>query len=104
MAIINHKGESVTLDLSRCYPASPNQRAIEATCADGEPWATFTVCLPKANLEADQTILDTNDYPEIVDILGLAGLIVETGVFIPSGFCRYPVVTFTDKAKDLYSS
>lgn len=63
-----------------------------------EPWCDLTVNLPGQELKDKQALLDTNNCPPvIIDILFDKGFIRDTGIMMPSGFCIYPLVEFTEE-------
>lgn len=69
-----------------------NSTAIEIwNRYDGEI-ARITVCIPGSNLAEDETVLDTNNCPWVVDFIKKYGLGEETGRTVRSGYCEYPVV------------
>ncbi len=94
--IVHHDGTDVRLDISLIYPNNKTQRCIQAWTDDG-PWATFTVCIPGVSLKSGQTILDTNNEPEILGVLESAGIVKDTGIKAASGYCEYPVVELTSE-------
>lgn len=56
---------------------------------DGMPFATITVNL--CDLPENLACIDTNNCPWAEDFIKEYDLGKNTGVVIPSGFCKYPV-------------
>ena len=62
------------------------------------PYCDVTVNLPEMELEPNYAFLDTNNCPKvIIEWLYNNGYIVDTGLMMPSGFCVYPLVEFTEE-------
>jgi len=97
LIVINDEGTSVTLSFNRTYPYNEKQRAIEGYTSEGEYWCVYSVFISGVKLEADQTILDTNNCPQILETLEEKGVVTRTGMIATSGFCQYPIVAFTDR-------
>lgn len=93
--IIKHAGADVTLDFDCVYPGPNRQRFIQSW-VDDEPWAIFTVGIPDIHLSENQTILDTNNEPELLGILIDAGIAHDTGSRAVGLHCEYPIVEFTE--------
>ncbi len=74
------------------YKYSPKQPRIEAVCQGGEPYASVTVCIPEVELGEYETILDTNNLPDSLDVLVKSNCVVDTGKTVDSGYCEYPIV------------
>lgn len=78
--------------------------AVMANNDDGSPYGVATVYLEgqSENLPRDCAFVDTNNWPDVVELLekeGLAEEIEEAGV---SGFCVYPAMKFNlDRIKEL---
>ncbi len=94
---IDDEGTEVKLSFSRMYPHNRAQRAIEGFTSDGEHWGVYTVYIADAALKPNHTILDTNNCPEILEVLEQAGVVNRTGIMAASGYCEYPIVAFTDR-------
>ncbi len=94
--VIDDEGTKVKLSFARTYPHNREQRVIESFTSDGEHWGVYSVYITDVDLKPNQTILDTNNCPEILEILEQEGVVCRTGVMATSGYCEYPVVTFTD--------
>ncbi len=102
MSHVSYLGYDLVVERVR-YPSN-NQIAIQLVAADsklnrnhsvngGEPIATATVCLPHAELAADETVI--KNYSEntgILDWLIDAGIVKNTGRLIDGGFNSLPVV------------
>lgn len=58
------------------------------------PIANLTVCLDDKSLGPDEAYLDTNNFPEGLDLIEKYGLGEMTGKWKASGFCRFPAVKF----------
>ena len=89
---IEFRGNKLTLKFVN-YSAN-NQIAIQGwqNINDAAPYAVFTRCFPDSDLKPDETALDTNNCPEILEILKDTGIVEETDEEILSGYCVYPVV------------
>ena len=99
--IIEHNGEKVSLGFEAIYEENEGQVCIQAyTVNGGEDWATFTVCIPNYPLKRDYTVLDTNNYPEILGILIEAGVVEDSGYRAKSGFCEYAVVKIVNQCNE----
>lgn len=62
------------------------------------PWGDLTVNLVRSSLEPNEAFLDTNNCaPEIITELKRKGCIKDTGLEMPSGFCMYPLVEFSEE-------
>ena len=79
--------------------------AVMANNDDGSPYGVATVYLEgqSENLPRDCAFVDTNNWPDVVELLEKEGLAEEmedeAGV---SGFCVYPAMKFNlDKIKEL---
>ena len=64
--------------------------AIQAWNLEEGPIATLTVCLDDNSLGENETYLDTNNCPWVVDFIQKYGLGELTGKMRPSGYCLYP--------------
>lgn len=96
MAVINFESYGETYELSfkiSSYETYGNLAIIVMSKdKDGfiEPYAHLTtnICpLEKDNLAC----IDTNNFPEAIDIIEKYKLGTFTGMRIPSGYCEYPV-------------
>lgn len=68
--------------------------AIEAWNVKDGPVAVLTVCLNDKSLNVvNETYLDTNNCPWVVDFMESNGLAERTGKVAKSGYCTYPVVS-----------
>lgn len=79
--------------------------AVMANNDDGSPYGVATVYLEgqSENLPRDCAFVDTNNWPDVIEVLEAAGLAEEledeAGV---SGFCVYPAMKFNlDKISEL---
>ena len=79
--------------------------AVMANNDDGSPYGVATVYLEgqSENLPRDCAFVDTNNWPDVVELLEKEGLAEEledeAGV---SGFCVYPAMKFNlDRIKEL---
>lgn len=79
--------------------------AVMANNDDGSPYGVATVYLEgqSENLPRDCAFVDTNNWPDVIEVLEAAGLAEEledeAGV---SGFCIYPAMKFNlDKIREL---
>lgn len=74
-----------------------NNLAIEIVCwneEDGtEPFASLTVNT-QTILPANQAAVDTNNFPEAIQLIEEYRLGVPTGEYVYSGYCRYPIYEF----------
>lgn len=69
--------------------------AINVITTEGEPWQMLTVNIGK--LPYGYACLDTNNtYSDIIEVLEEKGLIKSEGIYVPSGFCSYPVYHLSD--------
>ncbi|HMT03708.1 MAG TPA: DUF4313 domain-containing protein [Burkholderiales bacterium] len=72
---------------------SNNRIAIVATDSlDGLPYCKATVNLVDASVNENETFLDTNNVPTILEDLIKANVVSEPIEFVQSGFCIYPKV------------
>ncbi len=69
-----------------------NSIYIEAYNIEDGPIATLTVCLNDKSLGEDETYLDTNNCPWVLDFVEEYGLATPTGEYRRSGYCIYPKV------------
>lgn len=58
------------------------------------PIATLTVCLCDNHLKGNESYVDTNNCPWVIDFLEEKGLAIFTGKVKSSGFCVYPAMEF----------
>jgi len=66
-----------------------------------EPWCDLTVNLPGMDCEENTAFLDINGCnPEIIAELHDKGYIQDTDIRVPSGYCSYPLVTFSQEFLD----
>ena len=74
-----------------------NNLAIEIICwneEDGyEPFAMLTVNT-QTKLPANQAAVDTNNFPEAIQLIEEYRLGIPTGDYVYSGYCKYPVYEF----------
>ena len=74
-----------------------NNLAIQLLCLDEEdflePFATLTVNTQTV-LPANQAAVDTNNFPEAIQLIEEYRLGIPTGDYVYSGYCRYPVYEF----------
>ncbi|MBE1299725.1 MAG: DUF4313 domain-containing protein [Alteromonadaceae bacterium] len=89
---IQHHNNVVNVSFFRGYSYAAEQIAIKAELESGEPWAVYSKCIPDADLGHDETILDTNNMPEIVSILEKESLVKDTGRKVRSGYCEFSIV------------
>jgi len=89
MKSIDYDGETLWLDFSQSY--TNGQPAILLQCADGEPYAKATTCTGEVLLEGE-TILDTNNLNNILEILIDEGIVSSPTGLSLSGWCTYPIV------------
>ena len=72
--------------------------AVMAYTDEYEPYATITKNLPESNnLRGNEAYLDTNNVGTLVSAMVNAGYIDIADTAALSGFCVYPLGTFTDK-------
>ena len=88
---ITLNGQTVNLFISRRYPHAPRQTSIEAFCVDGEPYGALTKFVHNANLSENETVIDTNNVKEALDVLVEKKIVEFTGRTVTSGHCQYPV-------------
>jgi len=66
-----------------------------------EPWCDLTVNLPGMDCEENTAFLDINGCnPEIIAELHKKEYIQDMGVIVPSGYCSYPLVQFSQEFLD----
>ena len=58
---------------------------------DGGPYVTMTVNLPNYSLLEGDVILDTNNFPEVIELMEKYNLGKWTNNMAFSGFCAYPI-------------
>lgn len=58
------------------------------------PIATLTVCLCDNRLKENESYVDTNNCPWVVDFLEGKGIAKLSDKIKPSGFCVYPAMEF----------
>lgn len=58
------------------------------------PVATLTVCLCDNHLKENESYVDTNNCPWVVDFLESKGLAKLSDKVMISGYCAYPVMEF----------
>ena len=58
------------------------------------PIATLTVCLCDMSLRENESYVDTNNCPWVIDFLEGKGLAKSTGRIRLSGYCVYPAMEF----------
>lgn len=56
--------------------------------------ASLTVCLGDMTLAENESYVDVNNFPEVLELIADLNLGVPTGEVRQSGFCTYPVVAF----------
>lgn len=66
------------------------------------PYAVATVNI--AELPKGYAALDTNNLPEIEDIMFIYGLGEPTGIYLTSGYCEYPVYKLDIKEISKYTN
>lgn len=68
-------------------------------CKAWMPWGDLTVNLGMPlDKDKNEAFLDVNNCaPELIQELSAKGYIKDTGVVMPSGFCRYPLVEFSEE-------
>lgn len=67
-----------------------NNTAIQLITTDNEPFATLTVNI--IDLPEDIVCIDTNNFPEALDLIKKYNLGELTGEYVQSGYCVYPIV------------
>lgn len=88
-ALATIRDEKVVLRKGRY---SNGRVAIQAVCADGEPYCTVTVNLPDEPLADDEVFV--KDYSEnegVLDAMEAAGVLRRTGRAVESGYAIIPV-------------
>jgi len=102
--VVDSYGKSYKVSLSaRNY--TDGNLAIRMDYFDGEvrcwlPFANLTVNLGM-KLDSDCAFLDVNNCPWARDFVEDNGLGESTGLWMPSGFCEYPLYRFKlDKIKE----
>lgn len=88
--IIKDKNYSIELVFAQYGNGVTAIRGVDAETR--EPWNTYTTNIPDACLLPGYTILDTNNSPNILQILEDAGVVKDSGYKVKSGFCTYPIV------------
>lgn len=58
------------------------------------PLAGLTVCLGDMDLAENESYVDVNNFPEVLELIADLDLGVPTGEVRQSGFVTYPVVAF----------
>lgn len=62
------------------------------------PYGDVTVNLDSSITGENYGFLDTNNCdPKLIKFLTKNGWIEDTGFIVPSGYCVYPIVKFTDE-------
>lgn len=95
-------GKTYKLHFSRGTYAHGGGIAIQAWCEEEggwlEPYANVTVNLPDARLSGKRcAFADTNDNEHLIAWMRNQNMLVETGLRMPSGYCVYPEVCFTEE-------
>lgn len=89
-----YKGKMLDVKVSK-YSCN-GRLALQATeHKTGEPFAVLTINIPaydKNFNQADMIFLDTNNVPDIYQVLWEHGYISEVIGRVQSGYCTYPVV------------
>lgn len=71
--------------------------AVIAETMFGEPYGTFTVCIPHTDLSSEDeglAFVDTNNNPGVDKWLEENGIAIATGKTAESGYCVYPEYKF----------
>lgn len=58
------------------------------------PLANITVCLGDRDLQENESYVDVNNFPEVLDFILENELGTPTGKLMQSGYVTYPVVAF----------
>lgn len=87
--------ENAYLSVSR-YEAD-DSLFVSAWCFGKGPIATLTVCLHDRDLGADESYVDVNNFPEVLELIADLGIGSPTGKVRQSGYVTYPVVKFDMK-------
>lgn len=66
-----------------------NNTSLQLIDPEEGPYATMTVNI--AELPSGYAALDTNNFPEVEDIMAEYKLGTPTGFYLASGYCVYPV-------------
>ena len=90
-----------------CYVTLNHYHADKSLCVDlwndeDGPIARMTVCLNDSTLKENQAYIDTNDFPEALDIIEQYKLGEFCGMK-GSGYCTYPLVTFDMDALNVHT-
>lgn len=91
-----------------CYPIIGRYHFGNALCveivndSDGNI-GRMTVNLSDPHLKSDEGYVDTNNWPDVLDIIREYKLGNETGVWRQSGFCKYPLIRFDIKRLEYIS-
>lgn len=70
-----------------------NMHSVE----DG-PLANITVCLRDPELAPDESYVDVNNFPEVLELIADLDIGTPTGEMKDSGYVTYPVVKFNKDA------
>jgi len=89
MKSIDYDGETLWLDFSQSY--TNGQPVILLQYAHGETYACATACTGEVLLDGE-TILDTNNLNNILEILIDEGIVSKPTGLSLSGWCTYPIV------------
>lgn len=86
-------GETYELNITRTTYTNNGNLAVLATITDGEPFGAITVNTEYV-LPEEFAAVDTNNMQCIVEVLKDNNIAKETGMYVQSGFCNYPVMKF----------
>ncbi|MDE5817721.1 MAG: DUF4313 domain-containing protein [Lachnospiraceae bacterium] len=71
-----------------------NSLFVAAWSHDEGALANLTVCLGDTSLSENESYVDVNNYPEVLEVVADLGLGIPTGEYRQSGYVTYPVVAF----------
>ena len=87
---INTYGETEELYAVIGHYSVNNNTAIQLMTTEYEPYVTLTVNI--IDLPEDTVCIDTNNFPEAIELIQQYNLGKLTGEYVISGFCEYPIV------------
>ncbi len=97
--------DNYVVKASNRYNHNKNQPVLEIFESDtGMPGGVISVCIPGAELKPRETVIKPIDRQDLVATLVEAGVAIDSGRCVYSGYGKYPVIELTQEFFEMFES
>ena len=97
--------DNYVVEASNRYNYNKTQPVLEIFDSDtGMPCGVISVCIPGADLKPRETVIKPIDRQDLVATLVEAGVALDSGRCVYSGYGEYPVVELTQEFFEMFES